>query len=88
MCKVFSLKMFQQKTNTRFDLICTLSCVYLDTHSVFSTKTQHFTPKFLKSVVEVHLFLKGSELSKYKNTESPNFKHFHPETSMGKLLKV
>ena len=43
---------------------------------------------FLKSVVEVHLFLKGSELSKDKNSENPNFKHFHPETSMEKLLKV
>ena len=88
MCKVFSLKMFQQKTNTRFDLICTLSCVYLDTPKVFSTKTQHFTPMFLKSVVEVHLFLKGTELSKDKNSESPSFKHFRPETSVGEVLKV
>ena len=68
--------------------LSTLSCVYLDTPRVFSTKTQHFTPMFLKSVVEVHLFLKGSELSKDKNSENPNFKHFHPETSVGQLLKV
>ena len=39
----------------------TLGCVYLDTPRVFSTKTQHFSPMFLKSVVEVHLFLKGSK---------------------------
>ena len=71
-----------------FTLRTTLSCVYLDTPRVFSTKTQHFTPMFLKSVVEVHLFLKSSELIKDRNSESPNFKHFHPETSMGKLLKV
>ena len=43
---------------------------------------------FLKSVVEVHLFLKGSELSKDKNSESPNFKYFRPETSVGELLKI
>ena len=67
---------------------CTLSYVYLDTPRVFSTKTQHFTPMFLKSVVEVHLFLKGSELSKDKNSESPNFKYFRPETSVGELLKI
>ena len=66
----------------------TLSCVYLDTPRVFSTKTQHFTPMFLKSVVEVHLFLKGSELSKDKNSESPSFKHFCPETSVGEILKL
>ena len=66
----------------------TLSCVYFDTPRVFSTKTQHFTPMFLKSVVEVHLFLKGSELSKDKNSESPNFMYFRPETSVGELLKI
>ena len=43
---------------------------------------------FLKSVVEVHLFLKGSELSKDKNSESLSFKHFHPETSVGEFLKL
>ena len=43
---------------------------------------------FLKPVVEVHFFLKGSKSSRDKNSETPNFKHFHPETSMGKLLKV
>ena len=73
-------------------LICiyvpTLSCVYLDTPRVFSTKTQHFTPMFLKPGVEVHFFLKGSESSRDKNSETPNFKHFRPETSMGQLLKV
>ena len=30
----------------------TLGFVYLDTPRVFSTKTQHFTPMFLKSVIE------------------------------------
>ena len=43
---------------------------------------------FLKSVVEVHLFLKGSELSTDKNSESPSFKHFRQETSVGELLKL
>ena len=43
---------------------------------------------FLKSVVEFHLFLKGSELSKDKNAESPSFKHFRPETTVGEFLKV
>ena len=77
------------KASKAFDeRIHTLSCVYLDTPKVFSTKTQHFTPMFLKSVVEVHLFLKGSELSKDKNSESPSFKYFRPETSEGELLKV
>ena len=66
----------------------TLGCVYLDTPRGFSTKTQHFTPMFLKSVVEVHLFLKGSELSKDRNLETPSFKYFHPETSVGELLKI
>ena len=55
---------------------------------VFSTKTQDFTPMFLKPVVEVQLFLKGSESSKDKNLESPSFKHFCPETSVGEILKV
>ena len=73
---------------TKYRIYSTLSCVYLDTPRVFSTKTQHFTPMFLKSVVEVHLFLKGSELSKDKNSESPSFKHFRPETSVGEFLKV
>ena len=58
------------------------------TPRVFSTKTQDFTPMFLKPVVEVQLFLLGSELSKDKNSESPSFKHFRPETSVGELLKV
>ena len=58
------------------------------TPRVFSTKTQHFTPMFLKPVVEVQLFLLGSELSKDKNSESPSFKHFRPETSMGDILKL
>ena len=66
----------------------TLNCVYLDTPRVFSTKTQHFTPMFLKSVVEVYLFLKGSELSKDKNSGSPSFKYFRPETSVEELLKI
>ena len=43
---------------------------------------------FLKPGFEVQFFLKGSNLSRDKNSETPNFKHFHPETSMGKLLKV
>ena len=58
------------------------------TPRVFSTKAQDFTPMFLKPVVEVQLFLLGSELSKDKNSESPSFKHFRPETSVGELLKV
>ena len=58
------------------------------TPRVFSTKTQDFTPMFLKPVVEVQLFLKGSESSKDKNSESPSFKHFRPETSVGELLKI
>ena len=70
------------------ELVPTLGCRYLATLRVFSTKTQHFTPMFLKPGVEVHFFLKGSKLSRDKNSETPNFKHFHPETSMGKLLKV
>ena len=43
---------------------------------------------FLKPGVEVHFFLKGSESSRDKNSETPNFKHFRPETSVGELLKV
>ena len=69
-------------------MIDTLGCVYLDTPRVFSTKTQHFTPMFLKPGVEVHFFLKGSRLSRDKNSKTPNFKHFQPETSMGTLHKV
>ena len=41
--------------------IHTLVLESVDTPWVFSTKTQNFTPMFLKSVVEVHLFLKGSK---------------------------
>ena len=48
-------------------------------------KPQYFT---LKPGVEVHFFHRGSKLSRDKNSETPNFTHFHPETSMGKLLKV
>ena len=33
-------------------LVHTLGFGYLDTPRVFSTKTQHFTPMFLKSVIE------------------------------------
>ena len=66
----------------------TLRSIILATLRVFSTKTQYFTPMFLKPGVEVQFFLKGSKLSRDKNSETPNFKHFHPETSMGKLLKV
>ena len=58
------------------------------TPRVFITKTQNFTPMFLKPVVEVQLFLKGSELSKDKDLESPSFKHFRPETSVGERLKL
>ena len=43
---------------------------------------------FLKPVVEVQLFLLGSELSKDKNSESPSFKHFRPETSVGEILEL
>ena len=43
---------------------------------------------FLKPGVEVQSFLKGSKLSRDKNSETPNFKHIHPETSMEKLLKL
>ena len=69
-------------------ILHTLGCRYLATLGVFSTKTQYFTPMFLKPGVEVHFFLKGSESSRDKNSETPNFKHFRPETSMGQLLKV
>ena len=69
-------------------LLDALGCRYLATLGVFSTKTQHFTPMFLKPGVEVHSFLKGSKLSRDKNLETPNFKHIHPETSMEKLLKL
>ena len=69
-------------------LLHTLTNVNNHTPRVFSTKTQIFTPMFLKPVVEVQLFLKGSESSKDKNLESPSFKHFCPETSVGELLKV
>ena len=41
--------------------VSTLVLESVDTPRVFSTKTQDFTPKFLKPVVEVHLFLKGSK---------------------------
>ena len=43
---------------------------------------------FLKPVVEVQLCLKGSESSKDKNSKSPSFKHFRPETSVGEKLKL
>ena len=66
----------------------TLRSIILATLRFFSTKTQYFTPMFLKPGVEVQFFLKGSKLSRDKNSETPNFKHFRPETSMGKLLKV
>ena len=66
----------------------TLRSIILATLRVFSTKTQYFTPMFRKSGVEVQFFLKGSKLSRDKNSETPNFKHFRPESSMGKLLKV
>ena len=39
----------------------TLGCESVFIPRVFSTKTQDFTPMFLKSVVEVHLFLLGNE---------------------------
>ena len=68
--------------------LCTLTNVNNHTPRGFSTKTQDFTPMFLKPVVEVQLFLKGGESSKDQNSESPSFKHFHPETSVGELLKV
>ena len=58
------------------------------TPRVFSTKSQDFTPMVLKPVVEVQLFLKGSESSKDKNLESPSFKHFCTETSVGEILKL
>ena len=70
------------------DMLVTLTNGNNHTPRVFSTKTQDFTSMFLKPVVEVQLFLKGSELSKDKNSESPSFKHFHPETSVGELLKI
>ena len=54
----------------------------------FSTKPQDFTLMFMKPVVEAQLFLLGSELCKDKNSESPSFKHFRPETSMGDILKL
>ena len=68
--------------------LCTLRSIILATLRVFSTKTQYFTPMFLKPRVEVQFFLKGSKLGRDKNSETPNFKHFRPETSMGKMLKV
>ena len=68
--------------------VCTVTNGNNHTPRVFSTKTQDFTPMFLKPVVEVQLFLLGSELSKDKNSESPSFKHFRPETSMGDILKL
>ena len=43
---------------------------------------------FLKPGVEAQIFLKGSKLSRDKKSETPNFKRFHPQTSMGKLIKV
>ena len=72
--------------NDKFDP--TLRSIILATLRVFSTKTQNFTPMFLKLVVEVHFFLKGSKLSRDKNLDTQNFKHFRSETSMEKLLKV
>ena len=66
----------------------TLRSIILATLRVFSTNTQYFTTMFLKSGVEVNIFLKGSKLSRDKNSETQNFKHFRPETFMGKLLKV
>ena len=69
-------------------VIHTLGWRYLGTLRVFSAKIQYFTPMFLKPGVEVHFYLKGSKLSRDKNSETPNFKHFCPETSMEKLFKV
>ena len=71
-----------------FTIFSTLGCRSLATLRVFSTKTQYFTPMLLKPGVEVHFLLRGSKLSRDKNSETPNFTHFHPKTSMGKLLKV
>ena len=65
----------------------TLRSIILATLRVFSTKTQHFTPMFLKPGVEVHFFLKSNKSSRDKNSEILNFKHFRPETFIGKLLK-
>ena len=42
-------------------LINTLGCESVFTPWVFSTKTQDFSPMFLKSANEVHHFLKGSK---------------------------
>ena len=69
-------------------IVATLTNRNNHTPRVFSTKTRDFTPMFLKPVVEVQLFLKGSESSKDKNSESPSFKYFRPETSVGELYKV
>ena len=66
----------------------TLRCKNVFTSKVFSTKTQDFTPTFLKPVVEVHLFLKGSKYGKDSNSENPSFMHLHPETTVVQLLKV
>ena len=44
-----------------FLVIGTLVLESVDTPRVFRNKIQDFTPKFLKPVVEVHLFLKGSK---------------------------
>ena len=51
----------------------TLRCESVFTPGVFSTKTQDFTPMFLKFVVEVHLFLKGSRKPKFQAFSSSNF---------------
>ena len=41
--------------------VITLGCESVFTPRFFSTKTQDFTPMFLKSIVEVQFFLKGSK---------------------------
>ena len=84
----FSANYFMSGKRPVNNCVCTLANRNNHTPRVFSTKTQDFIPMFLKPVVEVQLFLKGSESSKDKNLEGPSFKHFRPETSMGELLKV
>ena len=69
-------------------VLSTLRSIILATLRVFSAKTQYLTPMVLKPGVEGQFFLKGSKLGRDKNSETPNFKHFRPETSMGKMLKV
>ena len=88
LCGYYVLMMTFLSHFFEFIAIYTLRSIILATLRVFSTKTQYFTPMFLKPGVEVQFFLKGSKLSRDKNSETPNFKHFRPETSMGKLLKV